>query len=249
MSNGWIKLHRRLLDNPRATDPEWLSVWIYLLLNATHQPRKMNFDGKIVELQPGQLITGRFAIAENTGVNESKVKRILQTLKTDQQIDQQAGVKGSMITVRNWQAYQDADQQIDQRLTSKRPATDQRLTTNKKERMEEGKEGKKQNLPPCSESGKFFDAFGSVFRELFGNDYTHQKADFVQLANWRKSQPAITVEQFAETCRQVMPSKFSPARFLTLRGICSDWSSATALLKRTNGHQPPTTGEDHEKGF
>ena len=127
---GWIALHRRLLENPRFRDPEWLAVLVYLLLNATHQRRKMNFDGKLVELKPGQLITGRHAIAAATGVHESKVKRVLSVMKTDQLIDQQAGARGSIFTVRNWATYQNFDQLDGQEMTSQRPASDQLVTTN-----------------------------------------------------------------------------------------------------------------------
>ena len=37
MSNGWIKLHRKTLDNPIVMkDTDHLAVWMWLLLNATH---------------------------------------------------------------------------------------------------------------------------------------------------------------------------------------------------------------------
>ena len=159
MKAGWIKLHRRLLDNPRATDPEWLSVWIYLLLNATHQPQKMNFDGKIVELQPGQLITGRFAIAKATGVSDAKVYRVLETLKNEQQIEQLAGVKGSMFTVSNWREYQETEQQTEQRLNSNRTATEQRLNTNKNVRTEECKNEKKRHTTESESFKAFYSAY------------------------------------------------------------------------------------------
>jgi len=130
-NNGWIKLHRRLLDNPRIKDPDWLAVWIHVLLKATHQPFKANFDGKIVELKPGQFITGRHAIAAETGVSSAKVWRILETMKTEQQIEQQPGVKGSIFTVKNWNTYQNCEQQSEQPLSSDRATTEQQLSTNK----------------------------------------------------------------------------------------------------------------------
>lgn len=74
MKTGWIKLYRKVWDNPRSTDPEWLAVWIYILSQATHQSYEAVFDRKQITLQPGQLISGRHAIAARTGVHESKVK-------------------------------------------------------------------------------------------------------------------------------------------------------------------------------
>ena len=153
MKRGWISLWRRLWDNPRSADSEWLAVWVYILTHATHRVIKKVFDGKIVELQPGQLITGRHTIADATGVNESKVTRVLTILKTDQQIDQQAGVKGSIITVLNWQRYQKSDQEIDQRVTSDRPATDQRVTTNNNRIINTTEKQDKTTTPPDGVKG------------------------------------------------------------------------------------------------
>jgi hypothetical protein len=123
-SRGWVKLHRRLADHPRFRDPDWTTVWVYLLLNATHAPYRTIFDGRTVELRPGQLITGRLSIAENTGVHPSKVYRVLETLKIEHQIEQQAGAKSSIITVLNWHTYQNFEQQTEQQPNNKRAAAE-----------------------------------------------------------------------------------------------------------------------------
>jgi hypothetical protein len=73
---------------------------------------------KPIMLKPGQLITGRHAIAKATGVNNSKVFRILELLKAEQQIEQLAGVKHSLITVLNWRSYQRTEQQGEQQASS-----------------------------------------------------------------------------------------------------------------------------------
>lgn len=141
--DGWIKLHRKLLDNPIVCkDAEHMAVWIYLLLHAAHEEKAAVFKGEKIILQPGQLITGRLKIAETLHINESKVKRILTAFKSDQQIDQQTTNKNSLITVLRWHVYQKSDQQNDQPMTSKRPASDQQLTTNKNKRTKELKKEK-----------------------------------------------------------------------------------------------------------
>lgn len=127
---GWIKIHRKMLSNPVVfKDPEHLAVWMYLLLTATHKDYPAMFGGKKIMLKPGQLITGRTKISEATGVNPSKVKRILNLFKTDQQIDQQATRHGSIITILEWDKYQETDQPNDQQVTNKRPTSDQQVTT------------------------------------------------------------------------------------------------------------------------
>lgn len=130
MYRGWVKIHRKIWDNPIVTkDPDYLSVWIYLLTNATHKNHDVLWRGKRITLKPGQLITGRKRISLETKVCDSKVKRIIKDLKSDQQIDQQATSQGSLITIVNWDKYQVIDQQNDQRVTSERPTSDQRVTT------------------------------------------------------------------------------------------------------------------------
>ena len=130
--NGWIKLHRKMLDNPIIMkDAEHLAVWMYLLLNATHAEYPALFKGQKIMLQPGQLITGRKSIAETLSVNESKVRRIMDVFESDQQIDRQKSNKNTLVTLKNWDRYQILDQQFDQPVTNNRPTTDQQLTTNK----------------------------------------------------------------------------------------------------------------------
>lgn len=134
-TTGYIKLHRRLLDAPKSNDPEFMWVWVTLLLLATHKPRQVDWCGKTITLQPGQLITGYPALAERTGVSETKVRRILERFKTDRQIDRQAGNLSSLVTIRNWAEYQTDDSPVDRQMTDKRQTNDRQLTANKNERI------------------------------------------------------------------------------------------------------------------
>jgi len=129
---GWIKLHRKLLENPIVCkDSDHLAVWVYLLLNATHEACPALFKGKKITLEPGQLITGRKSISNKLSISESKVKRILIELENDHQIDRQRSNQNSLISILNWNKYQECDQQNGQQMTSERPASDQPVTTNK----------------------------------------------------------------------------------------------------------------------
>lgn len=156
-NNGWIKLHRKLLDNPVVMkDSDHLAVWIYLLLNASHAEYPVLFGGKKISLKAGQLITGRKSIASTLGISESKVRRILDLFEIDQQIDRQRSNKNSLVSILNWDKYQIFDQQIDQQLTNKRPTSDQQPTTNKKnkniKKIKEDKEIIYSDVPDLNEA-------------------------------------------------------------------------------------------------
>ena len=86
-------------------DSDYLAVWIYLLLNATHKEVDMLFKGERITLKPGQLITGRKSISVKLNI-ESKVERILKTFKSEQQIEQQTSSCNRLISIVSWDEYQ-----------------------------------------------------------------------------------------------------------------------------------------------
>ena len=129
---GWIKLYRQTLDNPIVMkDSDHLAVWIYLILNATHDEYPALFKGEKITLKPGQLITGRKAISNVLGISESKIFRIINCFKSEHQIEQQTSNKNSLISIVNWDLYQSTEQQIESKMNSNRTASEQQVNTNK----------------------------------------------------------------------------------------------------------------------
>lgn len=128
---GWISLHRKILDNPIVCkDSDYFSIWCYLLLNATHKEQDKMFANKRITLKKGQLITGRKKIAEQFSVSESKVQRILKKLEIEQQIEQQTCSANRLITILNWQSYQSSEQQNEQQVNNNRTTSEQQVNTN-----------------------------------------------------------------------------------------------------------------------
>lgn len=129
---GWIKLHRKVLDNPVVTkDADHLAIWTYLLLNATHKEYPALFKGEKITLQAGQLITGRKSIARELRVSESKVYRVLDALKSEHQIEQQRSSHNSLITIVNWDKYQVSEQQNEHLMNNCRTSDEHLVNTNK----------------------------------------------------------------------------------------------------------------------
>jgi DNA-binding transcriptional regulator YhcF (GntR family) len=93
------------------------------------------WNGVETELNPGQLITGRKKLSEQTGIAESKIQRALKTFEKCHMIEQQTTTKNRLITVLNWDLYQTCEQQTN----NKRTTSEQQLNTIKKERKKEGK--------------------------------------------------------------------------------------------------------------
>jgi len=123
--------------------PAYRSVWIEILLRATHDGADVMFGGKRIRLEPGQFTTGTNVISESTGVPRGTVVRILETFKNEHQIEQRTDRQCSMITVLKWKEYQESEQRNEQRVNNERATNEQRVNTKqecnneKNERMEE----------------------------------------------------------------------------------------------------------------
>lgn len=130
-SEGYIKIYRKILDNPIVCkDADHFAVWMYLLLKATHKEMPALFKGEKIILKSGQLITGRKSISEQLKISESKIFRIINCFKIEQQIKQQTSNKNSLITILNWEEYQQSEQQNKQQVNNKRTTSEQQVNTN-----------------------------------------------------------------------------------------------------------------------
>jgi len=122
---GWISLHRKILDNPLFKDPQALTLWVYLLLRANHSDTKALVGNKAIPVKRGEFITGRKSLATSTGINESKIQRLLKLFENEHQIKQQTFTKYRLISIANYSQYQDKEQ----RKNSKRTANEQQVNT------------------------------------------------------------------------------------------------------------------------
>jgi len=146
--SGWIKLHRQFIKWEWFTDVNTCHLFQYLLLEANHKETK--WRGRII--MPGQLLTGRKKLSENTGLSERNIRTSLDKLKSTSEVTSKTFSKYSIITITNWDKYQQIDQQPTSIASSNRPATDQQPTTsnnvkNIKNENKEKKEGENFILP------------------------------------------------------------------------------------------------------
>ena len=141
---GWIKLHRKLKGKGYYKESEYVHLWVHLLLEANHEGNEFLFNGKVEHIKPGQLITSRQKLSQNTGIDENKVERILKCFKTEQQIEQVNKYKFRLITVNNWNDYQNNEQQNERAVNSKRTASEQQVNTNKNVKNEENEKNEKK---------------------------------------------------------------------------------------------------------
>lgn len=112
ISQGYIKLHRSVLGNPRSKSPVWLSLWIHCLCRATYKEYSVIYGGKPITLQPGQFIASYDSLARDTGLSKDQVRHMIGIMKSDMQIATQHDNRCLLVTILNWREYQDGPTQI-----------------------------------------------------------------------------------------------------------------------------------------
>ena len=106
MKNGWIKLHRVLLDSAVFADAELLRVLLYCVLRASYREMKIPVGRQIITLQPGQLLYGRKAVSDRLGIGESKLRGMMLQLQQLGIIQVQSTNRYSVATIVHWEQYQ-----------------------------------------------------------------------------------------------------------------------------------------------
>lgn len=109
MAKGWIKLHRKIIDNPMYFEEPFdrTHAWIDLLLMANSQNQNEFWSkGQLVVLRPGQFVTSIQMLADRWKWSPNKVRRYLKHLNGIGMCTLNGTALGTTITLTNWAFYQ-----------------------------------------------------------------------------------------------------------------------------------------------
>ncbi|RNC62794.1 MAG: hypothetical protein AWM53_02013 [Candidatus Dichloromethanomonas elyunquensis] len=147
MADGWIKLHRKVLESKTFSKLTAIQklIAIYIILNANHEDGEWHDSYKNIKVpvKRGQLITSRNKIKEwfnyDKEITDQKIRTTLNKL-TGEFLTIETTKNYTIITVLNYEVYQKKDkednQDINQEITKEQPRTNQGLTTNKNDKKE-----------------------------------------------------------------------------------------------------------------
>lgn len=149
MQDGWIKLHRCLLDKPIWTKAtlEQKVLLTTILLSANHKPKEWEWQGNKFICNPGQFITSLDSLAKKAGVSIQNVRTALARFEKLEFLTNQSTKTGRLITVVNWAFYQaeskepNREDNKDLTKTQQRPNKD--LTTNKNDKNDKNDKNEK----------------------------------------------------------------------------------------------------------
>lgn len=111
-------------------------------MKASHKPHKQMVGFQEVFLSPGQFIFGRKAASIELAMTERGVRTCIESLSKSQNVTIKTTNKFSIITIINWDTYQEEKEKTTIKTTNNRPTTDQQLTTNKNDKNEKNEKNK-----------------------------------------------------------------------------------------------------------
>ena len=107
--DGWIKLYRKIAENPLyfAEPFTRMQAWIDMLIIANNEEGFIYVRGNKVKIKCGQIGRNKDALAERWGWSRGKALRFLEELEKDGQIVQQKSRLITLISIVNYEAYQE----------------------------------------------------------------------------------------------------------------------------------------------
>ncbi|MEG1414892.1 MAG: hypothetical protein RSB32_06190 [Mucinivorans sp.] len=145
---GWIKIHRAILDWEWFDKPEMIKFFIYCLCKANFEDRKW----RGIEIKRGQFLTSLDNLSKETKLSTQAVRTCIARLKSTQELTHQSTNTYTIITVCNYDNYQQSENEINtpintpinKQLTNEQQTNNKRTTTTKELKNIRTKELKKE---------------------------------------------------------------------------------------------------------
>ena len=130
MKKGWIKIHRKILDNPLvkfSKNYSYAEAWLYLLLRAAYTDQKVLIGSEIYNLKTGEIITSQKKLCKQFGWGNSRLRTFLKLYEKDNMIKIKTNSKLTHLTIINYRTNQ-----VEQ--TATKSQTNQKQIHSKKEK-------------------------------------------------------------------------------------------------------------------
>lgn len=143
---GFIQLHRSLLEWEWYDDTPTFKLFIHCLLKANYVEKKW----RGIDIKRGQFITSLSNISHETGLTTKQVRNSIEKLVETGELGKQTTNRNTVITVLSYDKYQtEGKPNGKQRASKGQTEGKQRATTNKDNKEnKDKKEINKYNIPP-----------------------------------------------------------------------------------------------------
>lgn len=163
---GWISLHRSIQKHWLFEEKRKFSrfeAWIDILLMANHSDNKIMHDGDLITVKRGQRITSLRQLGERWSWSITKVDKYLKTLESDGMLVVKKDTKKTVLTVVNYDDYQDGDFKKRHRKDSEKTEKKHRSNTEKTQKKTNNNDNKENNENNDDNDVVVGDGFASIY--------------------------------------------------------------------------------------
>lgn len=145
---GWISLHRSIEKHWLYEEKRKFSrfeAWVDLLLMVNHSDNKTMIDGKLVTVKRGQRITSLRKLGDRWNWSLTKVDAFLKLLEEDKMIVLKKDTKKTLVTIVNYDIYQNNDLEKRHRKDSEKTVKEHRKDSEKTQKKTNNNVNKENN--------------------------------------------------------------------------------------------------------
>lgn len=143
MINGWIKIHRKMMEHWIYQNSHYFHWWTDLLMNANFEDKKILIKGNLYDCKRGQSLYSLDTWAKRWKVDKSKVRRFLQLLQNDGMIVIENVSVSTRITICKYECYQDERNADETEVKRKRNADETQMTPTKELKKDKNEKNEK----------------------------------------------------------------------------------------------------------
>ena len=126
MNNGFITIHRKILDWEWYDDLNVTRLFIHCLIRANHKDNKW----RGILIKRGSFLTSISTLSKETSLSTSQIRTAIKKLKSTSEIASQSQAQYSVITMLKYDQYQSNDKVNDKPIANQSQASDKPMTTN-----------------------------------------------------------------------------------------------------------------------
>ncbi len=180
MNQGWVKMHRSMLDWEWYSDINTCRLFTHLILKANHKEGKW----RGILIKRGQTLTSLNTLESETGLSKSKIRTAIKKLISTREIAQQSHSQHTVFTIVNYDSYQGDDTPIDTAVTHESQTIDTRLTSNKNDKNNKNVKNDKFSKPSLQELIDYFGQYAAEKSFFINRDEPEKFYDFYESKNW-----------------------------------------------------------------
>lgn len=240
MSEGWIKLHRKLFDNSL-----WLSekftraqAWVDMIGMANHKDGYYFKRNIRIDVKRGQIARGLDYFVKRWQWSRGKVDRFFLMLEADKQVVRQKTNVISLISIVNYEEYQEGST-ANENASSKANGTQtvKQTETYKNEKNEKNEEEREDSKIPSEEyelkkeTELDFNEKLELFRKAYGHDAKTVHRQLIErplvIAMMGCKTENISLlkrtSDYVEYCRKTERPQKDVVKWLEERFFLNDW--------------------------